>query len=764
MIKSIIPIIISILLFSCYSVKHIPANEYLLTKNKVIINKQNHKTINNIFQQDISSIIKQTPNKKLLQMIPFHVWVYNLSNPNKDNWINNYLRRIGEAPIILDQELTDKSVVQIKTYCENNGFFQAKVNSYINYQNHKAHVEYHVQPGQSYLINDIKYNSDSNADIHQIIKKSINKSEIEKGDIFTSEALNNERVRITKLLKNNGYFRFSKDLIYVEADSSKEQLIDIKFEFENLNDDSITYQKFNINKIFINIGEQAENGLKDTVLYNGYYFINSKHERTLSLNYIDNIWFKLNIISELIEIKNNTQYSEKATQKTYQNLSNLQFFKKIKITFHESGKKNEVNCKINLQNPTKMYYSIDGEIKKGRTEDYGLSIYGQFGNNNLFNGAENLNLKVSYSLGQQIISGFEDSKIEEWSASLGIRKPKLIVPRYFNKWLANSFQMNTNFVFSWTSRIEPAFNREIITQRFGYNWKNSLYNQHQLNIIELSYSDIDKKQGLQDLIAQNPFINLGGQFDNKFIPSINYIFTFNNQKLYQLANHTYFKAKLETSGNLFQLLGQTGQLNQNPDKTYILFNRIFSQYAKFDMDIRRYLMLTKNNTLALRSFLGIGYPYGNSTALPIEKRFFAGGANSIRAWEAFELGPGSFAQSTDSINYSTGDLKLEFNIEYRFKLFNTKSYALNSAIFVDGGNIWSIKENELEGSLFSLNSFVPEIALGGGIGFRLDFDYFIIRLDIASILRDPSQPTGEQWVKNPFNGKIRYNLAIGYPF
>ena len=230
MIKSIIPIIISILLFSCYSAKHIPANEYLLTKNKVIINKQNHKTINNIFEQDISSIIKQTPNKKLLQMIPFHVWVYNLSNPNNDNWINSYLRRIGEAPIILDQELTDKSVVQIKTYCENNGFFQAKVNSYINYQNHKAHIEYHIQPGQSYLINDIKYNSDSNADINQIIKKSINKSEIEKGDIFTSEALNKERVRITKLLKNNGYFRFSKDLIYVEADSSKEQLIDIKFE------------------------------------------------------------------------------------------------------------------------------------------------------------------------------------------------------------------------------------------------------------------------------------------------------------------------------------------------------------------------------------------------------------------------------------------------------------------------------------------------------------------------------------------------------
>ena len=738
----------------------------MLTQNQVIINKQNHNTVNNIFEQEVSSIIKQTPNKKLLKMMPFHVWVYNLSNPNNDNWINSYLRRIGEAPIILDQVLTDKSLVQIKTYCENNGFFQAKVNSYINYQNHKAYVEYHVQTGPSYLINDIKYNSDSNTDIHQIVTKNIKKSEIKKGDIFTSEALNNERLRITKLLKNNGYFRFSKDLIYVEADSSKDKLIDVKFEFENLNNDSITYQKFNINKIFINIGEQVGNELKDTVLYNGYYFINSKHEDGISLSYKHNLWLKLNIISELIKIKNNTQYSEEETQKTYQNLSNLQFFKKIKITFHESDQKHQLNCKINLENPTKMYYSIDVEAKKVRSENYGFSIYGQFGNNNLFRGAENLNIKISRSLGKQdteLDDEIDFFNIKEWSASIGIRKPKLIAPRYFNKWMKNSFQMNTNFVFSWTSKQQPAFNREIITQRFGYNWKNSLYNQHQLNLIELSYSDIDKRQGLQDLIAQNPFIDLGGQYDNKLIPSINYIFTFNNQKLYQFANHTYFKAKLETSGNLFQLLGQTGQLNQNPDNTYILFNRIFSQYAKFDMDIRRYLMLTKNNILALRSFLGVGYPYGNSTALPIEKRFFAGGANSIRAWEAFELGPGSFSPSTDSI-YSTGDLKFEFNIEYRFKLFNTKSYSLNSAIFIDGGNIWSIKEDELEGSVFLFNTFVPEIALGGGVGFRLDFDYFIIRLDIAGILRDPSQPTGKQWVKNPLNGKFRYNLAIGYPF
>ena len=161
----------------------------------------------------------------------------------------------------------------------------------------------------------------------------------------------------------------------------------------------------------------------------------------------------------------------------------------------------------------------------------------------------------------------------------------------------------------------------------------------------------------------------------------------------------------------------------------------------------------------MRGFVGTGYAYGNSEKLPIQKQFFSGGVNSVRAWEAFSLGPGSVTDTIDN-NYATGDLKLEFNIEYRFTFFNS----LKSAIFLDAGNVWTTKTDERAGSTFQFNNFIKELALGVGFGFRYDFDFFVIRLDMARPLRDPSKPKGERWTENVLNEKFRYNLAIGYPF
>ena len=202
-----------------------------------------------------------------------------------------------------------------------------------------------------------------------------------------------------------------------------------------------------------------------------------------------------------------------------------------------------------------------------------------------------------------------------------------------------------------------------------------------------------------------------------------------------------------------------GSFNKDDNNNYILFNNPFSQYVKIDFDIRRYFIGFKENTLVLRSFMGTGYAYGNSEKLPIQKQFFSGGVNSIRAWEAFSLGPGS-SRDTIGNNYATGDVKLEFNIEYRFTFFNS----LKSAIFIDAGNIWSIKDDQNDGSAFKMENFISELALGFGFGIRYDFDFFIIRLDMARPLRDPSYPKGDRWIENTLNKKFRYNLAIGYPF
>ena len=238
---------------------------------------------------------------------------------------------------------------------------------------------------------------------------------------------------------------------------------------------------------------------------------------------------------------------------------------------------------------------------------------------------------------------------------------------------------------------------------------------------------------------------------------MNYTFSFNNQRIYKTTNHTYFKAKAELSGNLLYLIAPFGGFEMNSSGSYEIFNNSFSQYVKLNFDLRRYLNFTKENSLIFRGFFGLGYSFLNSDELPIQKQFFSGGVNSIRAWEAFSLGPGS---SVNSNTYSTGDLKIELNVEYRFPFFNS----LKSAIFIDGGNIWSLKNDPRDGSKFEINNFFNQVAFGTGVGFRYDFDFFVIRLDIASKLIDPNSTNKNNLVQNPIKGNFRYNLAIGYPF
>ena len=745
--KNIILITLSFLLTSCYSTRHINTNDKILKGNNITINNEKNTRAKSVSKKEINSIIKQKPNKNILGFIPFHMWIYNLSNPKKNNWINSYLRKIGEKPIVLDTILVEKSMRQIKSHFENNGYFTSKVTSNINYKKQKAYVNYNIETGKSYLINEISYNNTTIKNIYDLIQKHKEKTEIKPGDLFTYNAVNNERIKIEELLQNNGYYKFSKELIYINADSIEKNKINLDFGLKKLENDSSIYEKFMINEIHVNIDNSET---IDTIKKDDIYFIINQENK----NHI-----KIETISHLIRIKRDQFYSKKDAEKTYKNLSNLNFFKHIVIEFVELNKNtNKLNCIIHLQSPTKMYYSIQAEAKRSADEgNLGISGFIQFGNNNLLRGGENLNGKIKVSLENRYTNINENTNLfntKEVAYELQLRIPKLIVPNKISNRLENKFQMNTNLTFSFTNRTRPDFSSRVITQKIGYNWKNSKNLQHQLNLIELSFSDIGEINSfIQNELIENPY--LSEQFEDKFIPASNYIFTFNNQKIYKIANYTYLRTKAEISGNFFSTLGSIFNLNKNTDGNYIIFKNPFSQYLKLDIDIRRYLMFSKHSTIVIRGYYGLGYAYDNSDELPIQKQFFAGGVNSIRAWEAFTLGPGS---TNESNTYATGDVKLELNLEYRFPLFN----ALKSALFIDAGNIWSIKNDPRKGSIFQIDNFINDLAIGIGTGIRYDFDFFVVRLDIATKLRDPS--ITNKWVNNPLNGNFRYNLAIGYPF
>ncbi|MAQ70054.1 MAG: hypothetical protein CMD23_03040, partial [Flavobacteriales bacterium] len=626
MIKNIILILLSLSLISCYSTRHINANDNILKENNITINNKKNNRVKGVAKKEINSIIKQKPNKNILGFIPFHMWIYNLSNPEKNNWINSYLRKIGEEPIILDSMLVKKSVRQITSHFENNGYFTSNVTSVINYKKQKAYVTYKIETGESYLLNKISYNNIREKNIYDLIQKNKYNTEIKTGDLFTYNAVNNERIKIEELLQNNGFYKFSKELIYVNADSIEENKINLDFGLTTLDNDSSVYEKFTINQIHININNSES---KDTIRHKDFDFIINNDTE----NHI-----KITTISNLIEINKNQFYSRKKTENTYRNLSNLNFFKHIVIEFVEINKNtNKLNCIIRLQNPTKMYYSIEAEAKRSADEgNLGISGYLQFGNKNLLKGAENLNGKIQVSLENRYTNIDDNTSLfntKEITYELQLRVPKLILPKKLNNTLKKSFQMSTNLTFSFTNRKRPDFSSRVMTQKVGYSWNNSQNVQHQLNLIELSFSDIGEINSfIENELIENPY--LSEQFEDKFIPASNYIFTFNNQEIYKVSNYTYLRTKAEISGNVFSTLGSIVNLNKNNDGNYLIFKNPFSQYLKLDIDIRRYLMFSKHNTLVIRGYYGLGYAYANSDELPIQKQFFSGGVNSIRAWEA----------------------------------------------------------------------------------------------------------------------------------
>ena len=422
---------------------------------------------------------------------------------------------------------------------------------------------------------------------------------MKKNEIFSFDKVNNERVQLEKILRNNGFYKFSKDLIFIEADSTKNKKIDLDFKIKRANIDSSSYEKFEIKRVIVKIN--LESNEKDTLTIDGIFFIKSKNSKEL---------IKKKLISKLIEVRSNSTYSQKEIEKTYQNLSDLRFFKKIIIEFDEK-ENNKLDCLISLKTPTMMYYSLEAEAKRSADEgNLGISAYLQFGNKNLLKGAENLNGRIKLSLENRQTNLQNDDKIfntQEISYELALRIPKLLIPSTLtsNK---KKLQPNTNISFSFSQRKRPDFSSDIFNHKIGYFWKTSKNINHQFNLIELTFSDIGEISSfITSQIDQNPYLR--EQFEDKFIPAMNYTFSFNDQKIYKTTNHTYFKAKAEVSGNLLYLLAPFGGFQKDTNGSYEIFNNSFSQYVKLNFDLRRYLNFTKENSLIIRSFCGIGYSF-----------------------------------------------------------------------------------------------------------------------------------------------------------
>jgi outer membrane protein assembly factor BamA len=767
------------LIYGCNPTKYVSKDKYLL--NSVKINVHN----SSIDAKELKSYVRQKENKKILGFSRFQLWLYNLSNINKKKGIHKYLQNVGEEPVIWDRDLTDRTVKQMRLYLTKKGYYNASVYDSIRFSKKKADVIYYINTNKPYVIRNISYVFEDTSIRHLVFNDTIN-SKIKRGAVYDEDVLQNERIRIEYLLRNNGYFNFNRDFIGYEPDSAlNSSKVDIEMHFRNSGGRVVPsglnfpqYQKYKINQVVIST--ENDNGMqqnskfqsmvRDTISNNGIKFI-----------YQENFWVRPNIILQSNYIFPGAEYKVSEEEETKAHLFSLNVFSIVKIQFTENPASDTsqfryIDCQIRLSPINMQSYSFEVEGTNA-SGNFGGAVNLVYQHKSLFGNAENFSLKLRGAIEsvKNLSSGNNSSDItqnlkhiqtvHEYGAEASISLPKFLLPINRSNFV-KKYNPKTVLTVAYNFQQRIQYTRTVANATFGYNWKSGKFASQSFRPIELSFVKIPVIDSTFKASIQKTF--LGHTFYTHLITSTGYSYTFNNQNFRKKQDFQYFRWNIESAGNLLnaynKLAGTKDTYSSTDSSYYTLFGTRYSQYIKTDIDYHYFHYISDINSAVYRIYAGIGVPYGNAQAIPFEKEYFAGGANSMRGWQVYSLGPGSYRDtSAQSYPNKTGDLKLEANAEYRFKLF----WVLEGALFADVGNIWSLSKNDdRNGGLFKWNKFYKDIAVAGGLGIRWDFGFFLFRTDLGMKMRDPSLPQDMRWFVNRGMASRDFALsfAISYPF
>lgn len=798
-IKNITPyffLALSVLVVSCSPTRKLVEGEYLLTKNII---KSDSKVVS---KSDLESFIRQKPNRKILAFYRFHLQVHNLVNQQKLDdralvlqeradrrnerrrakgkapkdrrrsfW--EWLEDIGEEPVLYDALTTHKSAEQLEIFLRGKGHFNAKVTDSVSFNDKRkrAKTYYAIASGTPYTVRNVVYAIDD-ARLARLTKPTRGRDKVLKNGMpYDVDKFQEERDRIDRILKSNGYYAFSDDYVRYLVDTTLgNHQVDVTLSIadpdvkDTVRIKSKRHQVYNIRDIYVHTDydqRQSRSITYDTLVYNGVRFIYNKKFKHRPEMLFDKVFFKTGDI-----------YRIKRGELTYRYLSSLRAYKFINISFNEAIEddgNHVLDCHVNLTPGLRQSYAIE---LQGTNTEGNLGISGSFvyKNKNLFRGAEILQFKLTGGLESQVVgSNIQTNNINqvlpfntiEVNPEISLIFPKLLVPFRPHRVIRYGDPKST-ITLGYNYQQRPDYTRSIFNAKFGYQWMQSQFANHYLNPIEVNFVNIyneapaflERINGLNDKLLKNTF-------SPHMTTTTNYTYIFNNQRLNKKGNFSYFKARLESSGNILRGIMAMVGAQKDTNNSYRILNIPFAQYLKYEVDFRKYFQVTSFSQVVVRINHGIGFPLLNLGVLPFESSFFGGGANGIRAWSARSLGPGSLA---DSLNLQDqfGDIKLEFNLEYRFDIYRW----FKGAIFADAGNVWLIKnDKDRPGGLFEFKDFYKEFALGMGVGVRLDFSFFIIRFDVATPFHDPGRPVDDRWAIRYFNwSEVNLNLGIGYPF
>ncbi len=771
-------------MLSCSPTKYVPEGEYLLDKVNI------HSDVKGISSLDLSPYVKQNPNYKTFALYKLPLGLYSLSGRDSGRFYNRWLKSIGEPPVLFDSAQVIRTEQELQRVFVNKGYINAQVQTDVKKANRKVEVKYVIQPDTPYVVTNYDIHSPDSLFEHLGEQRSgmragqeqaigrqtlMQGTLVKPGMLFDLNVLDEERQRVVELFRQNGYYSFNKEYVGFVADTLTDgnhqvhlQMVFYPFAVRRsgMPVEERKHRRYTIKSLRIYMDYDP---LRDGIL-SEYAPMDSTGYEHCSIFWGEmGRYLQPSVLMEAVHLRPQMEYDDKRVDMTYNSLARLAILRNINIRFFADNDedKPELHCVITCY-PDKRQGFI-AEVEGTNTTGYfGVATSLTYRHRNVFKGAETYNLKLHGAFDAISSNSYalRDNNYEI-GAEMSLTFPRLLMP-FLSKDFKRRSNASTQIATSYTYQSYPNYyERTILSAGIKYIWQNQRnpLSKQTLDLLELSYVHFPYLSG--SFFQSLPQYTQIYSFRDQFIASIGYSYTHSNFNPLKKSNRPIhsFRGAVETGGNSLALASRL--LNIAPDTlgSRKVFGTYFAQYAKANADYSNTIFLDRKNSVAWRLGGGIVVPYGNSVFAPIQKRFFSGGASSVRAWNVRELGPGDYYDANANFFNHAGDIRLDANVEYRSKVF----WKLELAAFLDAGNVWTVRNySGNNDGVFRFQKFYKQIAAGWGLGVRFDFDFVLIRLDCGWKLYDPAEGTGRTKWQVMYPHKLAQNtawhIAVGYPF
>ena len=754
-------------LASCSATKFVPEGSYLLDEVKI------HTDNKDIKPPDMRLYVRQNPNSKWFSAVKTQLYVYNWSGRDSTKWLNKFLRKIGDAPVIYNEADAIRSQEEIAKAVQNLGYMGATVKRTIKTKKKKLKLFNEINSGKPYTVRTLKYDI-SDKKIAEYLQNDSTKSTLKEGMLFDVNTLDTERQRITDYLLCNGYYKFNKDYITYTADTARNTYqVDLTLHLlpykAYVGDVPKEHPQYKINKInFITDYDVLQSSALSSIEIN-----DSLHYNGFPIYYKDQLYLRPKVLVDNLRFTSGDLYDERNVQKTYTYFGRLSALKYTNIRFFETQNDDStrLNCYVMLTKSKhkSISFELEGTNSAG---DLGAAASVSFQHRNLFRGSETFMVKFrgAYEAISGLQPGYKNHNYTEYGVETSINFPSFLFP-FLTSDFKRRIRATTEFGLQYNYQLRPEFSRTIASASWSYKWMQKQKIQHRIDLLDISYLYLPwiSPQFQEDYIDKDKdnYI-LRYNYENRLIVRMGYTYNYNSAGG-TLVNNTItsnsysIRAGFESAGNILYGVSKMINMRKNKDGEYAILGIPYAQYLKGDFDFAKNIIIDHRNSLAFHAGIGVAVPYGNAKVVPFEKRYFSGGANSVRGWSVRNLGPGSFAGDGNFMNQS-GDIKLDASIEYRTRLF----WKFRGAAFIDAGNIWTIREYENQpGGAFEFDKFYKQIAVAYGLGLRLDLDFFVLRFDGGMKAVNPKyEKTKERYpiIHPKFSRDFAFHFAVGYPF